>query len=93
MTDLKELSQFEKDLKNLIDSRSNFKPYYMNINDHAKPIEWSEQEKKRLHEMGKLGMFMGIPEHGRPHSRLYIPENVVSFMAVGEHGQPYKSSK
>ena len=77
MTDLNELSQFEKDLKNLIDNRNNFKPEYVDINAHTKQMNMSEKGLNPLDEIGKHG----IRDRGRP---------IVTRMAVEEHGKPYK---
>jgi len=43
---------------------------------------------KRLHEMGKMGMFMGVPEHGRPYRT-----DAVTYMAVPEHGKPHRKEE
>ena len=102
MADLNELSEFEKQLKNLIENRNNFKPEYVDINAPPKPKVWSEQEKKYMDKMAKMGMFMGIPEHGRPYrsedaTYMLVPEHgqpfrteIVTHMAVPEHGNPYE---
>lgn len=105
MTDLNELSQFEKDLKNLIEERNNlFNPKNIEFNSSYKPKKMSEEEKNRLYEMGKLGMFMGIPEHGRPYeiatTSIDLPEHGrsprikdMSFMGIPEHGRPHKRKR
>jgi hypothetical protein len=46
MTDLNEITQFEKDLKNLIESRNNLPTPYVNVNANANinPLGLSEED-------------------------------------------------
>lgn len=87
MADLNELSQFEKDLKNLIEIRNGLKPEYTYTPPPISPRtkqRFEEREYKRLYAGAKMGMFMGIPEHGQPYKT-----EIVSHMCVPEHGNPY----
>lgn len=103
MTDLNELSKFEKDLKNLIESRNNFQPRYVDLSGPPAPkigprklkdgtivytsLDIPQEKLEEHHRMGKMGMFMGVPEHGQPYRR---PTEDVTYMGVAEHGQPYR---
>ena len=77
MADLNELSKFEKDLKNLIESRNNLTPHYMDVNRITR--ELGEQTR------------MCIGEHGQPYK--INKELPSTRMCIGEHGQPYKTPR
>ena len=77
MADLNELSKFEKDLKNLIESRNNLTPHYMDVN-------------RITRELGEQTL-MVIGEHGQPYK--INKELPSTRMCVGEHGQPYKTPR
>ena len=103
MADLNELSKFEKDLKNLIDSRNNFQPRYIDLSGPPAPkigprklkdgtivytsLATPLEKLEEHHRMGKMGMFMGVPVHGQPYKK---PTEDVTYMGVAEHGQPYR---
>ena len=97
MADLNELSQFEKDLKNLIEARNAYQPNY-NPPENYKPTPRATDQT-----------YMVISEHGQPYSShrehkfpsypTYSSEEIKRlgrmgmFMGAVEHGQPYKSSR
>ena len=79
MADLNELSQFEKDLKALIESRGGF----------TQPVK--EEPIRSARVSGRTEppkTFMMVWEHGQPYRQPDRPSGY-SRMAVREHGQPY----
>lgn len=94
MADLNELSQFEKDLKHLIETRNAYQPNY-NPPENYKPTPRATDQT-----------YMVISEHGQPYSShrehkfpshpTYSSEEMKRlgrmgmFMGAVEHGQPYK---
>ncbi len=89
MTDLNELSQFEKDLKALIESRESFQPVYVSP-VYSSNKSTSISVNKSEHECDTPPRtYMTIREHGQP----YKSNHVITRMAIGEHGQPYKWSR
>jgi len=90
MADLNELSRFEKDLKNLIESRNTFQPTYtthsmkkrhpaltlMDVNEHGQPY--------KTPSVGDM-TFMAAEEHGQP----YKTPTMITRMAIREHGQQH----
>jgi hypothetical protein len=76
MTDLNELSQFEKDLKSLIDNRNSLKPRYDVCSKTTRPED--------------MLTFMLANEHGQPYDKTMRPQ--YKQMSINEHGQPYKPS-
>lgn len=81
MTDLNELSEFEKNLKQMIEEREKFVPTYfptrpdgtrMIIPEHGQPYK------------NEMMTYMAVREHGQPYT-----SGMVTRMAVREHGQPY----
>ena len=94
MADLNELSQFERDLKNLIESRNTFQPNY------------SSSTSQRRDQVDVNETFMIVEEHGQPYrtprSPNYVkkmtdwdqeqPYIVSTNMAIGEHGRPFRQN-
>lgn len=110
-----ELSELEKELKKLIEERNSFKPNYIDINKPIErnigprklkdgtvvytSLNIPEEKLEEYHRMGKMGMFMGIPEHGQPYKTPIHKTPVhkstsdmdITLMVVAEHGQPHRS--
>jgi len=96
MADLNELSQFEKDLKALIESRGGF----------TQPVKEEPIRSARVSGRTEPMTLMMVSEHGRPfdtstymmvweHGQPYRqPDRPFGYsrMAVREHGQPYAST-
>ena len=91
MADLNELMHFEKDLKNLIDSRTTVQlttptMQLQKINDN---ITYMYQTRMASVEQGQPYMYqtrMASVEQGQPY-KTTVPRRT---MAVREHGQPYR---
>lgn len=73
MADLNELTQFEKDLKNLIESRNNYKPRYKFTDSFSSNayMPFSEEDSNLYNNRCGSQMTMLIPEHGRIHLGQY----------------------
>lgn len=108
MADLNELSQFEKDLKNLIESRNTFQPTYASGSSQKSNSSMTcaiESEVDKLYNECNMTL-MGAIEHGHPYNMMTRmgtiehgqPYNMktrmpVGRMAIREHGQPYESPR
>ncbi len=100
MADLRELEQFERDLKNLVHNRN---PYQQQ--DYSQPSyfqqNYFQSDYAEINNPGQLlpkqkpkpepniMTFMMAEEHGQPFKR---PE-MLTYMMVGEHGQPYRQNR
>ena len=87
MADLNELSQFEKDLKALIESRGGFQPLSeAPVRSQRMPTGSVPKTFMMVSEHGQpYSMFstnMAVREHGRPYAQ--------TKMKSREHGQPYR---
>lgn len=99
MTDLNELSQFEKDLKNLIESRNTFQPTYASGSSQKSNSSMTcaiESEADKLYNECNMTL-MGAIEHGQPYNMMTRmgtiehgqPYNMMTRLPVSEHGKPY----
>lgn len=96
MADLNELSQFEKDLKNLIESREIFQPTYAPSSSYKSSTdatymvasEHGQPYRNHITDM----TFMVATEHGQPYRTPRVPSHVPGmYMGSYEHGQQYKT--
>ena len=92
MADLNELSEFEKNLRSLIESRNGF--------DNSLSLKNQMQEGfTKTPRNQAIQTYMMVEEHGKPFiTRMVIPEHGQPFrqkpqtlMMVMEHGQPYNT--
>lgn len=78
MADLNELSEFEKNLRSLIESRNGF--------DNSLSLKNQMQEGfTKTPRNPEMQTFMVVKEHGQP-----FRQKPQTLMMVMEHGQPYK---
>lgn len=100
MADLNELSQFEKDLKALIESRGGFtqpvkeEPIRSSRFPYREPLVACIEHRERLNKEPPKTLMM-VSEHGQPFTRDRLIEaasrlSSQTFMMVWEHGQPYR---
>ena len=105
MADLNELSEFEKNLRNLIDSRNGF-DNSLSLKNQMKegftktPRNPMTQTYMMIEEHGqpfrqKPKTLMMIMEHGQPYNKkidlsMIDPTKITTDMIIPQHGQPYK---
>ncbi len=94
MADLNELSQFEKDLKHLIETRNAYQPNYNPPENYKPTPRATDQTYMMIWEHGQP--YSSHREHKFPSHPTYSPEEMERlgrmgmFMGAVEHGQPYK---
>ena len=94
MADLNELSKFEKDLKDLIESRNAFQPNYNPPENYKPTPRTTDQTFMMVWEHGQP--YTSHREHKFPSHPTYSSEELERlgrmgmFMGAREHGQPYK---
>ena len=94
MADLNELLKFEKDLKNLIESRNAFQPNYNPPENYKPTPRTTDQTFMMVWEHGQP--YISHREHKFPSHSTYSSEEeeevdgMGMFMGAREHGQPYK---
>ena len=97
MADLNELSQFEKDLKHLIETRNAYQPNYNPPENYKPTPRATDQTYMMVWEHGQP--YSSHREHKFPSHPTYSSEEMERlgrmgmFMGAVEHGQPYKSSR
>lgn len=94
MADLNELSQFEKDLKHLIETRNAYQPNYNPPENYKPTPKATDQTYMMVWEHGQP--YSSHREHKFPSHPTYSSEEIERlgrmgmFMGAVEHGQPYK---
>lgn len=71
MSDLNDIYKFEKELNNLVQSRSNLKSSFVDVNSDALLTGISEEQKRIF----TTATYMVVPEHGQPFRSERVEKN------------------
>lgn len=100
MADLNELSEIEKQLKNLIEERQSHDRIWreggiVKVDSEHDSVYDQNKNRRKIEDaaeqmMGEVKTFMMVEEHGKPFTRDYMKNyRPGMFMGVPEHGRPF----